>query len=330
VQFDHLRRREFITLLGSAAAAWPRTVRAQQQKTSVVGILSPAPSEATPLFDAFRGTLKDLGWVEGSSVRLDFRLARGKPDAIPALAAELVKTSPDVIVSDGGLVAHTLKSLTTTIPIVAVLGADPVATGLVASLAKPGGNITGVTILGTDLHAKRIELLKEAIPQLSRLAVLWDRGIDPRGLIIEAMLDYARRAGLRLDVVEGGRAAGLAAALAPDRLKDAGAVLVSAGPTHFNNRYEIVQRIAASVKPASYAQRDYVTAGGLMSYGADVADVFRRLAKHVDRILKGAMPSDIPVEQVTRIHYALNLKTAKALGLEIPPMLLARADEVIE
>ena len=324
-----MRRREFVTLVGGAMA-WPLVARAQQQKVPVIGILSPAPSAATEVFDAFRAKLKDLGWIEDQSIKLHFHLAGGRSEMIPALAAELVKTPPDVIVSDGVLSTRILKALTTTVPIIGILGPDPVAIGLVASLARPDGNITGVTILGADLHPKRIELLREVVPKLSQLAVLWDRNIDPRNLMLDAMFNYAKQEGLRMDVLDGGQAGTLVAALAPSRLKDADAVLVSSGPTHFNNREEIVRRIAASGKPAIFPQREYVTAGGMMSYGPDVTEVFRRLAEHVDRILKGSKAGDIPIEQAVRVPFVLNLRTAKTLGLDLSPMLLARADEVID
>ena len=275
-----MRRREFLTFLGRAATLpWPIVAHAQQQKVPVIGILSPASSEATPLFDAFRAKLEELGWIEDQSIKLHFHLARGRPEAIPTLAAELVKTSPDVIVSDGSLSTRTLKALTATVPIVGILGPDPVAIGLVTSLARPGGNITGVTILATDLHPKRIELLKDVVPHLSRLAVLWDRSIDPRGLILVAMSDYAKQGGLRLDVLDGGQADVLAAVLAPGRLKDADAVLVSSGPTHFSNREEIDQTHRGdSARPAILPQRRVRHRRRPDVYGPDVAEVFRRLA----------------------------------------------------
>ena len=326
-----MRRREFLTFLGRAATLpWPIVAHAQQQKVPVIGILSPASSEATPLFDAFRAKLEELGWIEDQSIKLHFHLARGRPEAIPTLAAELVKTSPDVIVSDGSLSTRTLKALTATVPIVGILGPDPVAIGLVTSLARPGGNITGVTILATDLHPKRIELLKDVVPHLSRLAVLWDRSIDPRGLYWSQCRTTRSRGACVWMFSMGGQADVLAAVLAPGRLKDADAVLVSSGPTHFSNREEIVKRIAESAKPAIFPQREYVTAGGLMSYGPDVAEVFRRLAELVDRILKGSKAGDIPIEQTVRVPFVLNLRTAKAIGLVLAPMVLLRADDVIE
>jgi putative ABC transport system substrate-binding protein len=324
-----MNRRVFIALAGGAAL-WALAARAQQQRAPLVAILSPAPGEHTPVLDAFRGRLRELGYIEGSSITLDFHLAPGRPEAIPGLAAELLKSPPDVILGDGALIVRTLKSLTSTVPIVGILGPDPVAEGLVASLARPGGNITGVTTLATDLNAKRIEFLKDAIPQLSRLAILWDHNNDARGLMLDAMSDHAKHVGLNLDVLKGGRADALAAALAPQRLKDADAVLVSSGPTHFNNREQIVRHITASGKPAIYPEREYVTAGGLMSYGPNVTDVFRRLADHVDRVLKGAKPADMATEQVARLEYVVNAKTAKAIGLVLSPLVLQRADEVIE
>jgi putative tryptophan/tyrosine transport system substrate-binding protein len=312
-----MRRREFIALACSGAA-WPLAARGQQQKVPNVAILSPAPNEHTPVLDAFRARLKELGHVQGSSIRLHFHLAP-KPEAIPGLAADLIKTQPDVILGDGLQIVRTLKDLTSTIPIVGILGPDPVAGGLVASLARPGGNITGVTTLATDLNAKRIELLKDAIPHLSRLAVLWDRNNDARGLMFDAISEHAKRVGLKLDILEGGRADALAAALAPRRLKDADAVLVSSGPTHFNDREEIVLHVATSGKPAIYPEREYVTAGGLMSYGPSVTDVFRRLADHVDRVLKGARPADIATEQVARLEYVVNTNEASPQTDEVYP-----------
>jgi putative ABC transport system substrate-binding protein len=322
-----MKRRGFAKLVGSVAL-WPFTARAQ--KMSVIGILSPAPDAETPVFKAFRARLRELGYVEKNSVRLDFRLARGQPEAIPSLATELVKSNPDVILGDGALIVRTLRDLTTTVPVVGILGVDPVAGGLVTSLSRPGGNVTGVATFGTDLNVKRIELLREAIPRLSRLAVLWDRNNDTRGQMLDTLSDHARRTGLTMDVLEGGRVDALAKALARDRLAGADAVLISSGPTHYNNRQEIVRHIAASIRPAIYPEREYVTDGGLMSYGPNVSDVFRRLAEHADRILKGAKPGDIPVEQVARVEYVVNLKTARSLSLTIPPAMLARADEVIE
>ena len=325
-----MRRRDVITLLGGAAVTGALPAAAQQPKLPTIVILSPAQSENTPLFAAFRARLKALGHTEGLTVRVDIRLARGSPAEVRALAADLVASTPDVIVGDGLLMARTLKALTTTIPVVAILGSDPVGAGLVDGLSRPGGNITGVSMLGTELHPKRIEILQSAVPRLSRLAVLWDQGNDMAGLTLKAITDYAKGKGIRLDLIEGGHPDLVASTFTPQRLKDADAVLVASGPNHWNNRATIIKTIAAAGKPAVFAERDYVADGGLMSYGPNVADVFRRLAEYADRILKGAKPADLAVQQPVTFETAISLKTAKALGLTIPPLVLAQADEVIE
>ena len=323
-----MRRREALIIAGGAAL-WPLAARAQQSRLPAVVVLSLALSDATPLFDAFRARLKALGQVEGRTFRLEIRLARGSPEAVKAAAADIVASAPDVIVCDGLLIARTLKELTATIPLVAIVP-DPVGAGLIASLGRPGGNLTGVSTLGTELHPKRIELLREAVPRLARLAVLWDPGNDIRGLVLSAITEYAKSADVRLDVIEGGRPDVVAAALAPGRLKDADAVLVSSGPAHWYSRGPIIKWITTAAKPSVFAERDYVIDGGLMSYGPNIADVFRRLADHTDRILRGRIPADIPVEQLTKIELVLNLATAKTLGITLPNSLIARADEVIE
>jgi putative ABC transport system substrate-binding protein len=212
-----LRRREFISAFAGSAFAWPLTVRAQAQ-TFTVGIVSPAASDSTPVFMALRTRLKELGFIEGRSIRLDFYLAKGQRELIARLAEDAVRARPDVIVADGALIVRTLKQLTTAIPIVGILGPDPVASGLIASLARPDANITGVTTLGLDLHPKRAELLKEAVPRLARLGLLWDRDNDPGGLMLDAMEGYAKRAGLALEHMEGGGSDAVAASLSPARL----------------------------------------------------------------------------------------------------------------
>jgi putative ABC transport system substrate-binding protein len=325
-----MRRRVLLTTLGGAALAPASVTSARAQSVPVVAVLTPQTNDQAPVFAAFRTRLKELGRAEGRGLRLEFHVARGQPEQVRALAAAIVTTRPAVILADGALMVRTLKPLTTTIPIVGILGPDPVATGLVVSLGRPGANITGVTTLGSDLQPKRIELLKDAVPRLTRLAVLWDPGNDPGGLMRDAMSAHARQLQLDVDIIEGGRAELVAAALTPERLKSVDAVLVAQGPAHYNSREDIVGRVAASGKPAIYPERDYVVAGGLMSYGPNVGDVFRRMAEQVDRILKGAKPGDIAVEQVVRIEYVVNLKTAKALNLPISPIMINRADEVIE
>jgi len=324
-----LRRRDFVTLLGGAVTAWPLSADAQQEKPAIIGILSPARSDGQSQFAAFRAKLRALGHVQGRTVNLEFRLTAGRLEATSVLAADLVKAAPDVIIGDGVASVRALRSLTTTIPIVGILGPDPVAGGLVPSLSNPKGNITGVTTLGNDLHPKRIELLKEAVPRVSRLAVLWDRGNDPREVMLNALSQYAAQLKLPIDLIEGGKPEAFAA-LTPDRLREDDALMVSSGPIHFAYGAEIVERIAAVGKPAVYPESDYAEIGGLMSYGPNIANVFRRLAEMADRILKGAKVSDIPIEQVSRLEFVVNMKTARALGLAIPSSILSRADIVLE
>lgn len=240
-----MRRRELVTLIGGASVMWPLAARAQALRLFTIGIISPAASDSTPVFNAFRTRLQELGYVEGRSIRLDFYLTKGQPELVRRLADDIVRTPPDVIVADGALIVRTLKELTTSIPIVGILGPDPVASGLIASLARPDANITGVTTLGLDLHPKRAELLKEAVPQLSRLGLLWDRDNDPGGLMLGAMEGYAKRVGLSLKQMEGGRAEAIASSLSPAGLSGVDAVLVSSGPAHFAIRQTIVKLIGA-------------------------------------------------------------------------------------
>jgi ABC-type uncharacterized transport system substrate-binding protein len=325
-----MNRREVVALLSASAVGLPMRAGAQGRKTPVVRILSPASSESTPLFDAFRARLRELGYVEGRSIELHFHLAKGRPELLQSMAEDAVRAAPDVIVGDGALSVRRLKNLTTTIPIVAILGPDPVASGLIGSLARPDGNITGVTTLGLDLHPKRAALIVEAVPFLTRLGVLWDRDNDPGGLMLDAMRAYAERGRLSLELMEGGSLEALIAALASDKLKAVGALMVSSGPAHFANRKRIIELVGASRLPAIYPERDYVIIGGLMSYGPNVSDVFKRLAEQVNQILKGARPADISVEQVARFEYVVNVKTAETIGLDLPQSLLSRADQVLE
>jgi len=328
-------RRQFISALGGATVAWPLASRAQQPaKVPRIGILFPGPSERhTASLDAFRQGLHDLGYTEGQNVTIERRYGEWKLDRLPDLTAELVRLEVDVIVALSTPAARAAKQATSTSPIGAVAMADPVGDDLVASLARPGGNVTGTTFLGPELIAKRLGLLKETVPRVSRVAALW----HPRAYgehTMEGVLKEtevaARALGVRLQLVQ---------ALGPDDFDSAfsamiedraGAVIVLPSPMLFGEYRRIVGLAAKSQLPAMYQAREFVDAGGLMSYGANLADLFRRSATYVDKILKGAKPSDLPVEQPTKFDLVINLKTAKALGLEIPPMLLARAGEVIE
>jgi putative ABC transport system substrate-binding protein len=296
-----------------------------------VGIVSPAASKSTLLFDAFRARLRELGYVEGRNILLDFRLAAGELDRVPALAADLIGQPVDVLVADGAHVIGVLQGMTKAIPTVGIVGVDPVANGYVSSLAKPGGNFTGVATFAIELHVKRLALLKEAIPSVMRVAVLIDQTQDPRGLVFESMEQNAPQLGLRLERLEEPHSAeDLPGVLRLEVLTHFDGIIIGSGPLFWNNRSRIVALVAKSGRPAIYPERDYADAGGLMSYGPNIPDVFRRLAELVDQVLRGANPAEMPVEQVTRLDFIINLHTARTLGVSIPPMLLARADEVIE
>jgi putative ABC transport system substrate-binding protein len=328
-----VRRRDFVTLLGNAAVVMPLAASAQQKAMPVIGYLaglSPGPSAA--LLAAFRQGLSDTGYVEGRDVAIEYRWADGNYDRLPALAADLVGRNVDVIVTSGGgpnaVVAA--KSATSTIPIVAVMGDDPVATGLVTSLARPGGNLTGVSFLVVDLMPKRLELLSELVPQARVVALL----VNPNNEFTQRMMrdvqEAARAKGLQLPILKAGTESEIDAAFAALVQQQAGALVVGADP-FFRERSEQVAALAAGhAVPAIYAFREQVADGGLISYGASLTGVYRQLGIYAGRILKGAKPADLPVQQPTTFELVINLKTAKALGLTVPPPMLMRADELIE
>jgi putative tryptophan/tyrosine transport system substrate-binding protein len=336
-----MRRREFITLLGGAAApaAWPLAARAQQSaKVPRIGILSPGRSEGPDAtfetsLNSFLQGLRELGYTEGQNIVIERRYGEWKLDRLPDLAAELVRLQVDVIVAVSTPSARAAKQATSTIPIVAAGMADPVGDEFVTSLARPGGNVTGTTFLGPELIAKRLGLLKETIPGVSRVAALWHPRVygehTMEGIVKDTQI-AAGALGVRLQLVQALGPNDFDSAFSAMTEERAGAVIVLPSPMLFGEHRRIVDLAAKSRLPAMYAAREFVDAGGLMSYGANLADLFRRSATYVDKILKGAKPSDLPVEQPTKFEFVINLKTAKALGLEIHPMLLARADEVIE
>jgi putative tryptophan/tyrosine transport system substrate-binding protein len=325
-----MRRREFIKAIAGLAAMWPLAAQAQQPVPRI-GILSPASSKSTAIFDAFIARLHELGYIEGRSIVLDFYLAAGAPDRVPVLAADLLRQKVDVLVADGVNAIGAVQRLTKTIPTVGVSGVDPVASGFAASLAKPGGNFTGVTTFAIELHGKRLALLKEAIPEATSFAVLIDGSQDPGGLVLPSMRQTARRLGVRLDQLEQPHdAEDLPAALRLEALTKFDGIVVGSGPMFWNSRVRIVALVAESRRPAIYPEREYADAGGLISYGPNVPDAFRRLAELVDRILKGASPAEIPIEQVSRVDFIINLGTAAKLGITISPALVARANDVIE
>jgi len=331
MKFELLRRREFITLLGSATA-WPLAARAQQPAMPLVGFLNPtSPDPNVDLLRAFRQGLKETGYVEGENVAIEYRWAENQIDRMPALAAELVRKQVAVIATTGATVAASAaKAVTTTIPIVFLTGADPVESGLVASLARPGGNLTGINLLTIDLTAKRLELLRELVPAATRVAVL----ANPAGPAPEAMLrdveTAARAMGLQVQVLNAGTSPEIDAAFASFVRERPDALFVGPDPFFVSRRVQLVHLASRHAVPAAYTQRDYAVAGGLMSYGSNLMDAFRQVGVYTGRILKGAKPTDLPVVQASKFELVINHETARMLGLTVPDKLLATADEVIE
>jgi putative ABC transport system substrate-binding protein len=327
-----MKRREFITLLGGAAA-WPLVASAQQPgRIARIGYLASNLANQGPL-DAFRQGLRDLGYVEGRNVVIEYRDAQGKLEPLAALAAELVALKVDVIVASSTAAALAAKQATTVVPIVFGSVPDPVATGLVASLARPGGNVTGLSNLNADLVGKCLEYLTQAVPGIGRVAVLWQPGAfgertEKEMLIAEERA--ARTLGIQLQFVEARGAADIDNAFSEITGARSDALTVLVSGMLLGERRRLVDIAAKNRLPVVYTFRELVDAGGLMSYGPSLADLFRRAASYVDKILKGTKPADLPVEQPTKFDLVINLKTAKALGLAVPPTLLARADEVIE
>jgi putative ABC transport system substrate-binding protein len=302
-------------------------------KVTRIGWLGNSPSALPHLREAFLQGLRDLGYVEGRNVVIEYRYAQGKPERFPALAAELVALKVDVIVVSNTPPALAAKQATRTLPIVFAFAPDPVTEGLVTSLARPGGNVTGLSTLAPELGGKRLELLTQAVPGVTRVAVLWQPGGVPERTekdILTSAEVAGRALGLRLQFVEARGSADVDRAFSDMTRARAGALTVLGSPMFTSERSRLVDLAAKHRLPAVYGRREYVDAGGLMSYAPNLADLFRRAATYVDKILKGAKPGDLPVEQPTKFELVINLKTAKALGLTIPPSLLARADEVIQ
>jgi putative ABC transport system substrate-binding protein len=324
-----VRRREFISLIGGTAV-WPLAARAQQAAMAVIGFLNSTTAAVLPneRLSAFRQGLQEAGFVEGRNVAIEFRFANGQRDRLPALVADLVRRQVSVIVANGVSLSAAMAA-TSTIPIVFIGGTDPVAQGLVTSVSRPSGNVTGISFTKPALSSKRLELLHELLPKPIVIAVL----LDSKGPAFEAQLQdvvaAARTLGREIVVAKATSEAGLDASFATIRQAAAGALFVGSSAFFMSQRRKLVT-LAGHALPASYEGREFVELGGLMSYGASVADAYRRGGSYVGRILKGAKPSDLPLELPTRFELVINMKTARALGLTIPPTLLALADEVIE
>jgi putative ABC transport system substrate-binding protein len=325
-------RRKLLIALGAGTFAWAGAARGQAHaKVRRIGLLSAySPSDAAPWHQAFRLGLRDLGWVEGKNISIEYRYAEGKSDRLPDLAADLVRLKVDIIVT--GFTTDTLvaKNATRAIPIVTAAAGDPVASGLVDSLARPGGNITGLSQMVPQLAAKRLELLKETIPKLSRVAVLWNPQAVVSALNWKEIQLPARQLGVQLHSLEVRSPNDFDKAFEDATRARAGALFVMTDQVFTANMKRIADFAAKNRLPSMYVGSEFVDAGGLMAYGPDRADMFRRAAAFVDKILKGAKPGDLPIDQATKFELVVNLKTAKALGLTLPQPFLMRADRVIE
>jgi putative ABC transport system substrate-binding protein len=326
-----MRRREFLGVLGGAAAAWPLAAGAQQPMP-VIGFLSSRSIDVdAPLVAAFHQGLAEFGFVEGRNVTIEYRWAQGRYDRLPALAAELVSKPVAVLVSTGGTVsARVAKASTQTIPVVFTTADDPVKVGLVDSLNRPGGNITGVTASFIESASKRIGLLRELLPNASTIAFLVNPTNPSTVTETSEMQAAARAIGRRIEVLSASSERDIDVAFDGLKQKQADALLIAADPFLFARADQVVALAARQAIPTLYFRREFAVAGGLMTYGSNFAELFRVVGVYAGRILRGTKPADLPVQQPTKFELVINLKTAKALGLEVPPSLLARADEVIE
>jgi len=325
-------RRELIAALGGAAA-WPLSARAQEGgRTYTIGIFSAGSehAEIPALNAALFEALRELGWVEGKNVTFEHRYAENRLERLPELAADLVRRKVDVIAAAGTLAPLAAQRATTTIPIVMTAAGDPLGSGLVASLARPGGNVTGMSLMAPDLGAKRLELLREVLPRLSRVAVLWNADNPYSVLVFKETQAGGRTLGIEVRSLEVRGPDDFDSAFEAARGLRPDALITVEDPLTGDHRTRMAEFTSRQQLPSLHGIREFVAAGGLISYGSSIADLFRRAAYYVDKILRGAKPADLPVQQPTKFEMVINLKTAKALGLELPASVLARADELIE
>ena len=328
-----MKRREFLCVIGGTVVAWPLAARAQQPAMPVIGFLDPrSPDGMSGRLSAFRQGLKETGYVEGENVAIEYRWAENQMDRLPALAAELVRRRVAVIATPGGAAsAFAAKAATTAIPIVFVVGEDPVRLGLVASLARPVGNLTGINFFSTELTAKRLELLRELVPGAARVAVL----VNPANATntettLRDVEAAASSIGLQIQVIRARTSGEITAAFASFMRERPDAIFVGVDPFFNSRRVQMVHLSSYHRVPAAYGNRDFAEVGGLMSYAANIADAYRQAGLYAGRILKGAKPADLPVVQSSKFELVINAETARMLGLTVPPSLLAIADEVIE
>ena len=328
-----MRRRKFVAILGGVVVAWPCAALAQQKAMPVIGVLHTGSPSATtePFMGAFRQGLSEAGYVEGQNLAIEYRWAEGNYDRLPALAADLVSRKVDLIMASSPPSALAAKSATSTIPIVFRGGGDPVGYGLVASLARPGGNLTGVSFVLNELTAKRLELLSELVPQVEVIALLVNPTLGANTeRVIRDVQEAARTKGLQLHVLKASSASEIDTAFESLVQLHAGALVVAADPFLSGRREQLVALASRHAVPAIYAWREFADSGGLISYGANLTAGYRLVGTYAGKVLKGAKPADLPVQQPTKFELVINLKTAKALGITVPPSLLGTADEVME
>ncbi len=324
-----MRRRDFISAIAGLATAWPLSARAQHTaKLPSLGFLT--AGQSSPGLPALLEGLRQLGWIERKTIVIEYRYAANRDDRLPELAAELVSLNVDVIVAAGTLAPLAAKHATATIPIVMTSAGDPLGTGLVDSLARPGGNVTGLSLMSPDLSGKRLEFLKQIVPALARVAIIWNADNPYPALVFRQTENAARLLKLEAQSLEVRTPDDVNSALEAAVRGKANALITVEDPLTVNHRKQIADFAAKNRLPTISGLREYVDAGGLLSYGPALAELYRRAADYVDKILKGAKPSELPVEQPTKFELVINLRTAKGLGLEIPPDIVAIADEVIE